>query len=115
MKRAMLGIFLGDKISNEDIWVRSLETKEGSYQGNDLWNVTGTRHCQLLLSHSINTSLKNFVKCFQELGPRRRTRVTDGIERIAKLRWQWVGYIGTQDKERWIIKITIWKPRKTKK
>jgi len=31
--------------------------------------VTGTPHCQVLLSHSINTSLENSVPCFQELGP----------------------------------------------
>jgi len=30
--------------------------------------VTGTRHCQLLLSHSTNNSLENSVPCFQELG-----------------------------------------------
>ena len=36
---------------------------------------------------------------------RRRTGVTDVIERTAKLKWQWVGHIGRQDRERWTIKI----------
>ena len=30
----------------------------------------------------------------------RRTGVTDVIERIAKLKWQWIGHIGRQDRER---------------
>jgi len=31
--------------------------------------VTGSYHCQLSLSHSINTSLESVDPCFQELGP----------------------------------------------
>ena len=46
---------------------------------------------------------------------RRCTVVTDVIERIANLKWQWVGHIGRQDKERWTIKIIMWKPRDTKR
>ena len=46
---------------------------------------------------------------------RRRTGITDVIERIAKLKWQWVGHIGRQDRERWTIKIIMWRPRDTKR
>jgi len=52
------------------IRVRILETREESYQEKYLYNVTGTRYCQLLLSHSIKTSPEISVPCFQELGPR---------------------------------------------
>ena len=38
---------------------------------------------------------------------RRRTGVTDVIERIAKLKWQWVGHIGRPYRKRWTIKIII--------
>ena len=43
---------------------------------------------------------------------RRRTRVTDVL---AKLKWQWVGHIGRQDRERWTIKIIMWRPRGIKR
>ena len=46
---------------------------------------------------------------------RRRTGVTDVIERIAKLKWQWVGHIERQDREIWTIKIIMWRPRDTKR
>jgi len=35
--------------------------------------MTEIRLCQLLMSHSINTSLENPVSRFQELRPRRRS------------------------------------------
>ena len=44
---------------------------------------------------------------------RRRTEVTDVTERIAKLKWQWVSHIGRQGRERWTIKIIMWRPRDT--
>jgi len=44
--------------------------KEGSDQEKSIKNVTETCHCQLLLSHSIITSLESLDPCFQELGPR---------------------------------------------
>ena len=45
---------------------------------------------------------------------RKRTGVTDVIERITKLKWQWVGHIGRQDRgERWTIKVIMWRPRDT--
>ena len=46
---------------------------------------------------------------------RRRTGVTHVIERIAKLKWQWVGHIRRQDKEIWTIKIIMWRLRDTKR
>ena len=58
------------------------------------------------------TSLRETI-CNQNI--RRRTGVTDVIERIAKLNWQWVGHIERQDRKRWIIKIIMWRPRDTKR
>jgi len=59
-------------------WVRILETREESYQEKDLQNVTEARYCQLLLSHSIDTSPEISVPCFQELG--RWVRILDRRE-----------------------------------
>jgi len=60
----------------------------------------------------IETSLKYKIR---NEDIRRRTRVTDVIERMAKFKWHRVGHIGRQDRERWTIKITIWRSRETKR
>jgi hypothetical protein len=46
---------------------------------------------------------------------RRRTKVTDIMEKIATLRWQWVAHVARQDTNRWSHKVTFWRPRETKR
>ncbi|CAH2241682.1 jg26982 [Pararge aegeria aegeria] len=42
---------------------------------------------------------------------RRRTRVTDIAQRVAKLTWQWAGHIVRRKDGRWGPKVLEWKPR----
>ena len=46
---------------------------------------------------------------------RDKTRITDVIERVASLKWRWIGHIARQDSERWTHKITFWRPRETRR
>ncbi|CAH2233307.1 jg6231 [Pararge aegeria aegeria] len=41
---------------------------------------------------------------------RRRTRVTDIAQRVAKLKWQWAGYIARRTDGRWGLKVLEWRP-----
>lgn len=41
---------------------------------------------------------------------RRRTNVTDILERVARLKWQWVGHVARQDYNRWTSRIVHWRP-----
>lgn len=43
----------------------------------------------------------------------RRTGITNVIELVARLKWQWVDQIGKQRTRRWTYKVTIWRPRDT--
>ncbi|CAH2257063.1 jg11932 [Pararge aegeria aegeria] len=42
---------------------------------------------------------------------RRRTRVTDIAQRVAKLKWQWAGHIARRTDGRWGLKVLEWRPR----
>ncbi|CAH2255372.1 jg15419 [Pararge aegeria aegeria] len=42
---------------------------------------------------------------------RRRTRVTDKAQRVAKLKWQWAGHIAWRTDGRWGLKVLEWRPR----
>ncbi|CAH2242842.1 jg26477 [Pararge aegeria aegeria] len=42
---------------------------------------------------------------------RRRTRVTDIAQRVAKLKWQWAGHIVRRNDGRWGPKVLEWQPR----
>ncbi|CAH2246697.1 jg3536 [Pararge aegeria aegeria] len=42
---------------------------------------------------------------------RRRTRVTDIAQRVAKLKWQWAGLIARRTNERWGSKVLESQPR----
>ncbi|CAH2246337.1 jg2221 [Pararge aegeria aegeria] len=42
---------------------------------------------------------------------RRRTRVTDIAQRVAKLKWQWAGHIAPRTDGRWGLKVLEWRPR----
>ncbi|CAH2208160.1 jg21834 [Pararge aegeria aegeria] len=42
---------------------------------------------------------------------RRRTRVTDIAQRVAKLKWQWAGNIARRTDGRWGSKLLEWRPR----
>ncbi|CAH2240241.1 jg1798 [Pararge aegeria aegeria] len=42
---------------------------------------------------------------------RRRTKVTDIAQRVAKLKWQWAGHIVRRKDGRWGPKVLEWQPR----
>ena len=42
---------------------------------------------------------------------RRRTKVTDIARRIARLKWQWAGYLARRADGRWGVKVLEWRPR----
>ncbi|CAH2240682.1 jg25706 [Pararge aegeria aegeria] len=46
---------------------------------------------------------------------RRRTRVTDIAQRVAKLKWQWAGHIARRTDGRWGLKVLEWRPRTGKR
>ncbi|CAH2216181.1 jg23173 [Pararge aegeria aegeria] len=46
---------------------------------------------------------------------RRRTRVTDIAQRVAKLKWQWAGHIVRRRGGRWGHKVLEWQPRTGKR
>ncbi|CAH2210394.1 jg4427 [Pararge aegeria aegeria] len=46
---------------------------------------------------------------------RRRTRVTDITQRVAKLKWQWAGHIALKTDGRWVLKVLEWRPRTGKR
>ncbi|CAH2237352.1 jg12066 [Pararge aegeria aegeria] len=46
---------------------------------------------------------------------RRRTRVTDIAQRVAKLKWQWAGHIARRTDGRWGLKVLEWRPRAGKR
>ncbi|CAH2243094.1 jg14115 [Pararge aegeria aegeria] len=46
---------------------------------------------------------------------RRRTRVTDIAQRVAKLKWQWAGHIVRRKTRRWGPKVLEWQPRTGKR
>ncbi|CAH2239424.1 jg16849 [Pararge aegeria aegeria] len=45
---------------------------------------------------------------------RRRTRVTDIAQRVAKLKWKWAGHIARRTDGRWGSKLLEWQPRTEK-
>ncbi|CAH2240412.1 jg3820 [Pararge aegeria aegeria] len=46
---------------------------------------------------------------------RRRTKVTDIAQRVAKLKWQWAGQIVRRKGGRWGPKVLGWQPRTGKR
>lgn len=46
---------------------------------------------------------------------RDKTKITDVIERVASLKWRWIGHVARQDSERWTHRITFWRPRETRR
>ncbi|CAH2235516.1 jg19493 [Pararge aegeria aegeria] len=46
---------------------------------------------------------------------RRRTRVTDIAQRVAKLKWQWVGHVARRTAGRWGLTVLEWRPRTAKR
>ncbi|CAH2248562.1 jg24159 [Pararge aegeria aegeria] len=46
---------------------------------------------------------------------RRRTKVTDIAQRVAKLKWQWAGHIVRRKDGRWGLKVLEWQPRTGKR
>ncbi|CAH2267521.1 jg22609 [Pararge aegeria aegeria] len=46
---------------------------------------------------------------------RRRTRVTDIVQRVAKLKWKWAGHIARRTDGRWGSKVLEWRPRTGKR
>ncbi|CAH2209453.1 jg75 [Pararge aegeria aegeria] len=48
-------------------------------------------------------------------GIRRRTRVTDIAQRVAKLKWQWAGHIARRTDGRWGSTVLEWQPHAGKR
>ncbi|CAH2244701.1 jg1356 [Pararge aegeria aegeria] len=46
---------------------------------------------------------------------RRRTRVTDIAQRVAKLKWKWAGHIARRTDGRWGSKVLEWRHRTGKR
>ncbi|CAH2245094.1 jg15932 [Pararge aegeria aegeria] len=46
---------------------------------------------------------------------RRRTRVTDIAQRVAKLKWKWAGHIARRTDGRWVSEKLEWRPRTGKR
>ncbi|CAG9837260.1 unnamed protein product [Diabrotica balteata] len=46
---------------------------------------------------------------------RRRTGVTDIIEKIARLKWRWAGHIARMTDGRWTKRLLEWRPRENKR
>lgn len=46
---------------------------------------------------------------------RRRTKVRDIVEEVAKMKWRWAGHIARYDDNRWTRRVLEWKPRETKR
>jgi hypothetical protein len=46
---------------------------------------------------------------------RKRTQVTDVIQRIASLKWRWAGHVARSSDEKWTKKLLIWRPRESKR
>ncbi|CAH2265012.1 jg25138 [Pararge aegeria aegeria] len=46
---------------------------------------------------------------------RRRTRVTDIAQRVAKLKWQWAGHIAGRTDGCWGLKVLEWQPHTGKR
>ncbi|CAH2235005.1 jg19003 [Pararge aegeria aegeria] len=46
---------------------------------------------------------------------RRRTRVTNIAQRVAKLKRQWAGHVARRTEGRWVPKVLEWQPRTGKR
>lgn len=46
---------------------------------------------------------------------RERTKITDVVERVASLKWKWIGHVMRQEPDRWTQKVILWRPRGTKR
>ncbi|XP_044767130.1 uncharacterized protein LOC123323016 [Coccinella septempunctata] len=46
---------------------------------------------------------------------RQKTRVIDVIERIAELKWQWVGHVARKDRTHWTYRLVHWRPRRSRR
>ncbi|CAH2243373.1 jg5178 [Pararge aegeria aegeria] len=60
----------------------------------------------------LGVSLRNKIK---NVEIRRRTKVTDIAQRVAKLKWQWAGHIVRRRDGRWGPKVLEWQPRTGKR
>lgn len=73
----------------------------------DLWSALCSRHYQRE-AITLRDRVRN-----KEI--REQTKVTDIIEQFARLKWQWVGHVARQNRNKWSIKTTLWRPRTTKR
>ncbi|CAH2207771.1 jg3037 [Pararge aegeria aegeria] len=60
----------------------------------------------------LGVSLRNRIR---NVEIRRRTKVTDITQRVAKLKWQWAGHIVRRKDGRWGPKVLEWQPRTGKR
>ncbi|CAH2207927.1 jg26627, partial [Pararge aegeria aegeria] len=60
----------------------------------------------------LEVSLRDEIR-YEEI--RRRTRVTDIAQRVAKLKWKWAGHVARRTDRRWGSKVLEWRPRAGKR
>ncbi|CAH2235021.1 jg1290 [Pararge aegeria aegeria] len=63
----------------------------------------------------LGVSLRDQMRDERNEEIRRRTRVTDIAQRVAKLKWQWAGHIARRTDGRWGLKVLEWRPRTGKR
>ncbi|CAH2234748.1 jg20975 [Pararge aegeria aegeria] len=66
----------------------------------------------------VDDLLRNTERCGLISGKkeiRRRTRVVDIAQLVAKLKWQWAGHIARRTDGRWGLKVLEWRPRNGKR
>jgi len=60
----------------------------------------------------LGVSLRNHIQ-IEEI--RKRTKVDDVIEHIARQKWRWVEHVARQDNDRYSRRIVQWRPRQHKR
>ena len=46
---------------------------------------------------------------------RRRTKVSDVMEKISRLKWKWAGHIARMPEDRWTRRVVQWQPRQSQR
>ncbi|CAH2236015.1 jg7307 [Pararge aegeria aegeria] len=86
--------------------------------GSETWSLTMGLIRRLRVTHRVmeramlGVSLHDRIR---NVEIRKRTRVTDIAQRVAKLKWQWAGHIVRRKDGRWGPKALEWQPRTGKR
>ncbi|CAH2231959.1 jg4020 [Pararge aegeria aegeria] len=98
--------------------IASLMKRTWITSGSETWSLTmglirRLRVTQRAMERAmLGVSLRDLIRN-EEI--RRRTRVTDIAQRVAKLKWQWAGHIARRTDGRWGLKVLEWRPRTGKR